>query len=294
MLIFYIKETFRIFKRSTITTVITITITSIAVFLSSLSVFLIFMSSDFSDKIKQNIEVNLYLKDSLPKSDIEKIKLTLEEKPFIKTVNFISKEQASQEFINEAGEDFRSVLDYNPLPNSFKVRFKSEMISENNFEQLVKELKKINGIDDIVYDYTVVVRILKILRSLRFGIYITSLLLILLSIYLVYSNNRMQYEANKTLYKTMKLVGAKLSTLKTPIILYSILIGLFSSLICFLINNLILNLLTILNINLKFSSNFGVIHIITFLSGITMAFLGSYFSFVKVSLKITENENISR
>ncbi|NMB83432.1 MAG: hypothetical protein GYA14_16610 [Ignavibacteria bacterium] len=291
---FYLKETLRIFKRSSIATIVTITITTIAVFLSSLSVFLIFMSRDFSDRIKQNIEINLYLDESLSKTDIELLKTTIEEKPFISSAKFISKEKASQDFIEETGEDFRSVLDYNPLPPSFVVKFKAGMITEKNFDQYLRELKSLSGISDIVYDFTVIVRILKILRSLEYVIYITSFLLIILSIYLVYSNNRMQFENNKTLYNTMKLVGAKLSALKIPIVLYSLLIGLISSIICFLINYIILNLLTAININLKFSFDFGVIHVITFIIGITLGILGSYFASMKVTLKITENETISR
>lgn len=293
MFFFYIKETLRIFKRSSVATVVTVTITTIAVFLSAISVFMIFLSNDFSNKIKQNIEINLYLKESLVKSDIERIKSTLDEKQFISSVKFVSKEKAIDDFIRETGEDFRSVLDYNPLPNSFVIRFKSGMISEKNFDIIINELKSINGVDDVVYDYNVIVRILKILRSLEFVIYVTSILLILLSIYLVYSNNRIQYESNKTLYNTMKLVGAKLSTLKIPIVLYSLSVGLISSFLCFLINNIILKLLTTININLKFSFDFKIIHVITFIIGIALGLVGSYFASMKVTLKITVNENIS-
>lgn len=293
-MMFYLKETLRIFKRSSIAAIVTITITTIAVFLTSLSIFMIFISRDFSDRIKQNIEINLYLNDTLSKSDIEKAQSLIEEKSYVSSAKFVSKENAAKDFIRETGEDFRSVLDYNPLPNSFVVNFKAGSVSEKNFEVLVLDLKSIPGISDVVYDFNVVVRILKILRSLEYAIYIGSFLLILLSVYLVYSNNRVQYENNKNLYNTMKLVGAKISAIKIPIYIYSILIGLFSSIICFVINYVILKLLTAININLKFSFDFGVIHIITFIIGLSLGFLGSYFASMKITLKISENVNISR
>jgi len=184
---FYLKETFRIFRRSSIAAIVTITITTIAVFLTSLSIFLIFISQDFSDRIKQNIEINLYLNDTLTKNEIERTQNLIEEKSFISSVKYISKENAAKDFIKETGEDFRAVLDYNPLPNSFVVNFKSGSVNEKNFETLVSDLKSIPGISDVVYDFNVVVRILKILRSLELAIYIASFLLILLSVYLVYS-----------------------------------------------------------------------------------------------------------
>jgi cell division transport system permease protein len=291
---FYLKETFRIFRRSSIAAIVTITITTIAVFLTSLSIFLIFISQDFSDRIKQNIEINLYLNDTLTKNEIERTQNLIEEKSFISSVKYISKENAAKDFIKETGEDFRAVLDYNPLPNSFVVNFKSGSVNEKNFETLVSDLKSIPGISDVVYDFNVVVRILKILRSLELAIYIASFLLILLSVYLVYSNNRVQYENNKNLYNTMKLVGAKISAIKIPIYIYSVLIGLFSSIICFAINYIILKLLTAININLKFTFDFGVIHIITFIIGVSLGFLGSYFASMKITLNISENENINR
>ncbi|MBS3944486.1 MAG: permease-like cell division protein FtsX [Melioribacter sp.] len=293
-MMFYLKETFRIFRRSSIASIVTITITTIAVFLTSLSIFMIFISRDFSDRIKQNIEINLYLKDSLNKNDIERTQTLIEEKSYVSSAKFVSKENAAKDFIRETGEDFRSVLDYNPLPNSFAFNFNAGSVSEKNFEVLVSDLKSIPGVSDVVYDFNVVVRILKILRSLEVAIYIASLLLILLSVYLVYSNNRVQYENNKNLYNTMKLVGAKISAIKIPIYIYSILIGLFSSIICFVINYVILKLLTAININIKFSFDFGVIHIITFIIGLSLGFLGSYFASMKITLNISENVNISR
>lgn len=290
MILFYLKETFKIFRRSSIATIVTITITTIAIFLSSLSIFLIFMSRDFSERVKENIEVSLYLSETLSSREIENVKGEVNGKNFILSSKFVSKDLAAKEFVRETGEDFRSVLDDNPLPNSIIVKFKPDIITEKNFDSFVSELKSIRGISDVVYDFNVVIRILKIFRSVEAVVYAASLLLLLLSIYLVYSNNRLQYENNKNLYRTMKLVGAKISAIKIPIILYSLLIGLFASVICFIINYIILHLLTAININLKFSFDFGGIHIITFVIGFLLGLLGSYFASMKVSLKISDND----
>jgi cell division transport system permease protein len=290
MILFYLKETFKIFRRSSIATIVTITITTIAIFLSSLSIFLIFMSRDFSERVKENIEVSLYLSETLSSREIENVKGKVNGKNFILSSKFVSKDLAAKEFVRETGEDFRAVLDDNPLPNSIIVKFKPDIITEKNFDSFVSELKSIRGISDVVYDFNVVIRILKIFRSVEAVVYAASLLLLLLSIYLVYSNNRLQYENNKNLYRTMKLVGAKISAIKIPIILYSLLIGLFASVICFIINYIILHLLTAININLKFSFDFGGIHIITFVIGFLLGLLGSYFASMKVSLKISDND----
>lgn len=281
----------KIFRRSSIATLVAITITTIAIFLSSVSIFFIFLSKDFSDRVKKNIEINVYLADSINSNNYSLIQNRISQKKFIDKIKFISNETAAQEFIKETGEDFRTVLEENPLPSSFSIKLKPEKVDEKNFENLINEVKEIAGIEDVVYDYSVVVKILRLLQSIQYFIYTAAILLILLSVYLVYSNNRIQFENNQNLYNTMKLVGTKLSSIKIPILFYSLLIGLISSIICFAVNYVILNLLTTININLKFSTQFKGIHLITLFLGLMLGLLGSYFSSMKLSLKVSERNN---
>ena len=121
-----------------------------------------------------------------------------------------------------------------------------------NIEQFSDQFKKIRGVDDVVYDYKTVIRILNLLKSFRSVIYILSFTLILLSIYLVYSNNKIQMFGNRNLYFTMKLVGAQIKTMKIPIILNGLLIGMISSLFTLLFYNVSLILLTKVFNNIKF------------------------------------------
>jgi len=290
MITFYIKEALRIFNRSPFASVVIISVTTIAILMTSFSILVVQLSNKFSQRIKKSIEVTVFLENFIDSSRIQLIHDEILTQPNVASIKFISKEEAVNEFIRETGEDFRDVLTENPLPPSFIIKFKSEKISYENIISEIKRLKSISGVTDVIYDNEFIIKILKYLKSGQLIVYIFSVLLILLSIYLVYTNSRIQIEANKNLYQTMKLVGAKLSTIKVPIIFYGILIGIISGILCIGINYILeLLLITLLN-NIKLSIVFKGNYIIALLTGIILGFIGSYFSSRTISLTILQED----
>ena len=288
MIIFYFQEAFRIFRKSSLATAITITITTIAVILSTISIFLVFSSNKFSDQIKRSIEVNVYLNDDLTQNNIDQLKIEIEKITSVLSVHFVNKDQAVKNFVKETGQDFRSVLDANPLPNSFVVRFKPQPLDETNIEQLTDHIKRLNGVTDVIYDYRTVLRILNLLKSFEYAIYFLSITLILLATYLVYSNNKIQMFGNRNHYMTMKLVGAQISTMKIPLILNGMIIGIISSIICLILFNVISVLLTQVLINLTFINPIKFMDLIILLIGVILGFVGSFISSLKISQLLEE------
>lgn len=289
MIIFYLKEALRIFKRSSLATIITITITTIAVLLTTVSCFLIFSANTLSNQIKRTIEINIYLEDSLGESEINFVEETIRNTAGVLTVDYVSKSEAIKKFLSETGEDFRKVIEQNPLPSSLIVKFQPDPLNEKNIEQYSDQFKKISGVNDVVYDYKTVIRILNLIKSFRVFIYLLSFTLILLSIYLVYSNNKIQMFGNRNLYLTMKLVGAKISTMKIPIILNGFLIGIISSLFTLMFYNITLILLTKVFNSINFIMQAQIVNLLIPVIGISLGFIGSFISSFKISQLLTDN-----
>ncbi|MCX7797373.1 MAG: permease-like cell division protein FtsX [Melioribacter sp.] len=288
MLIFFLKESIRMLKRSPFASMVIISITTIAIMMTGVSFIILQLSNKFSKKVKSSIEITAFLENYIDSSKIWSIKEEIEKLPSVKSVKYISKEEAVEQFIKDTGEDFRNVLTENPLPPSLIIRFHPEKISYENINSEIRRISNISGITEVIYDNEVIVKILKYLKSGQAIVYMFSVLLVLLSIYLVYTNSRIQIEANKNLYQTMKLVGAKLSTIKIPIILYGLMVGLISG-ICAVGINYILGiiLIGILN-NLKLHIVFKDIYSFSILAGVLLGFIGSYLSSKAVSLKINQ------
>ena len=249
---------------------------------------MLFISNNLSDRIKKNIRVNIYVDQSVDSLGIASMKEKLENTRFVADVNYIDKDEAIKNFIRETGEDFRSVLEENPLPRSFVVNFKGDDLTEKNIESVISDIEKIPGVSEVVYDYNMIVRILRFLNSLKYFIYVISVALVLIAIYLVYTNNRSQIVSNTNLYKTFKLVGAKIGVIKIPIILNSIFIGIIAGTVCFLINSLILALLTNLFLKHTFSIQNKTLLVICLSEGVIIALIGSFFASRKLSIHLSD------
>ena len=287
MILFYLTEAFRIFRKSYFATIVTIFITVTAISLICISYFLYFISNKLSADLKKSVEVNIYVGDNLTTADLTLIQNTLTREVEVASVEFISKEIALNDLLKETGEDFKKVLDENPLPNSFVLKFRPEQLNEFSIESFVEKYRNIKGVIDVNYDYKTILKLLTILKSSEKIIYSLSIILGLLAIYIVFSNNRAQIANNKDAYKFMICFGSKISSMKIPVIINGIMIGIISSGICLVFFNVIYSLLTKVYNNLKFTNEFNILNLFIVVIGISLGFIGSFVSSFKIS-KIIE------
>ena len=125
MIIFYFKEAFKSIFNAKASFILTLITLSIAVILIAASVGAIQLSEIFENKLKKNVKLTLFLQDSVKQNSVTFCKEELQSLKFTNGVTFISKEKAAENFIKETGEDFREILDYNPLPASFIIQLKT-------------------------------------------------------------------------------------------------------------------------------------------------------------------------
>lgn len=286
MFLFLLSESFNSLFRAKFATLITIVTTSIAIFFVSLSIFLVLLSHQLDTKVKNQIQVNVFLADTLSKAQINDLRNNIMSDSLVKSIRIISKEEAKQIFISRTGKDFSSILSVNPLPVSFVLKLKPKNLTSRKIEKLTEKIKKTNGVDDVVYDYRLTIKLLYYIKSFRVFIYIGSLILVLISLYLVYSTNRLALNSKLELYETMKLVGTKLSTIKLPLLFNGIIIGIISAIITAGVFMIIIDFLKDIYSKLNVLNNKLDMLVIILAIGILLGLLGSYFSTRKISLKI--------
>ena len=231
MIIFWFKEAFKSISRSKSSFFLTLISLTLAVILIEASVTALKLSEIFQKKIKSNINVSLFIKDPFNENNIKDYKLELSSKNYIKSVKYVSKDDAAKSFIRETGEDFREILDYNPLPASFVVKLNTDFVSEDSLNSVINNLSSLKWVDEVVFKDSFVYRLLSYLEAGKNYLFITTAILILIAIYLVYSTIKLITNNRMKELETMKLVGAKLSTIKMPIILNGLITGLLASII---------------------------------------------------------------
>lgn len=286
MIFFYLRESVKSLTRQKGSTLITIFILIISIFITSSAIVSVYLSQYYSNSLISSIKVNLFLVNDISKSEKEYIFERLRSERFIRFFEFVNKEKAKKEFIKETGEDFSDFLEINPLPESIRLTLRAELISVSKIQSFINKLKGIKGVDEVVYDYEYLFKLINFINSIRYSLFFLSLISIIISIYLIYATNKLIYNSRLETYNIMKLVGAKLSAIKIPIYLSSILLGMTASTISVILSFfLIIGLTNIFNI-VNFTKWIIIISLIMAGLGLLFGILGGIFSTKNINLKI--------
>jgi cell division transport system permease protein len=211
----------------------------------------------------------------------------LQSKIYADSIEFISKDKAAEQFIQETGEDFRKILDYNPLPASFVVKISELYVNSDSLSFIIKDLSNLELVDEVVFKEGFIYRLLNYIDTVKVYIFLLTILVSLIALYLVYATIRLIINSRMIDFETMKLVGAKLSTIKIPVIVNGIIAGLFSGILSYIIFLLFKKQLLIVEaLEIMFTKYMIEYLLIIFLTGPILVLLVSLFTLRKVSLKI--------
>lgn len=293
MIGFYIAESFRYFRRSKLATFISIVTLCIGILFTLLSLVMLVLSSRIDEKFKSRIELEVFLEDSVDAVQRRGLEKELSSNQIVKEIEFVDKEIALKNLKSETGDDFASILTYNPLPNSLKIKFGKDVTEEslNEFRNIVKRKA---GVIDVVYDHDLVLSLLQFIKSVKLIIYVVSVLLILISIYLVYSNSRLILMSKSDQFYTMKLVGAKLSTIKIPLVLNGFSKGFLSGVISLLVIRVILITLKKFSFDTEFVNIVYFFNLLPLIIGSFLGALGSILFARTITLKVNTKDKLKK
>ncbi len=185
----------------------------------------------FLNYLKSKVEVEAFLSDSLSVEQIHDVKQQLMATKGISSVQYISKDEAAEIFRNEFGQDIKSVLDFNPLPASYRIFVKDRYKNTKDVESIAAKIKSISGVESVKYRKILLTLIDRRVR-LFYGVMVGfGGALVLLSIFLVYNSMRLAISYKKRIIDTMKLVGASRSFVRMPFLLGGMIQGFTGGLI---------------------------------------------------------------
>jgi cell division transport system permease protein len=231
MILFWIKEAFKLIARSKFSFLLSLISITLSVILITVSVFIIRFSNHFEEELKRSIVISVFIKENLDEEKIALSNQTLTQQSFVSSFEFITKDKAAEIFVKETGEDFRKILDYNPLPASYNIKVKDEYSGSDSIKKIISSLSKFDWCDEVVFRQDFYHKVLSYIDQAKIYIFSITGLILLVSLYLVYSTVRLILSSKYSELETMKFVGAKLSTIKMPIILNSAIIGLLAGIL---------------------------------------------------------------
>ncbi|HEA29045.1 MAG TPA: ABC transporter permease [Leeuwenhoekiella sp.] len=204
---------------------------ALVLFLLGLLGLLVLNSKKVADHFKEQIALNIYLKDSAKDSEITALKDTIAAAEYTKSSQFISKEEAAKQQSEEIGEDFMDFLGYNPLQNSIDVFLKADFVSESQVKEIVDQIASKEFVEEVNYDQPLISLLNENVRKISFWIVIISGLFMFIAILLINSSIRLSVYSKRFTIKTMQMVGATKGFIRRPFIWQNIKLGLIGAII---------------------------------------------------------------
>lgn len=176
--------------------------------------------------------ISVFLDQQLNEPDIQALRATLEARPHITDVTYLSPRQALTEFQQASGfGDVLKLLDVNPLPAVLLLALEAGWSNTaDNVTALVDELKNLPGVDDVLLDMQWLRRMQQLLDM---GRRITALLgfTLALGVLLVVGNTiRLAIESRRDEIVVVKLVGGTNGFVRRPFLYTGIWYGLLGGL----------------------------------------------------------------
>ncbi|MBI2427940.1 MAG: hypothetical protein HYV29_03945 [Ignavibacteriales bacterium] len=150
-LLYTVKEGFLGFKRARLSSVITIFTMTISLLLLGLFAIIYRNTNQIIQSFRDKVEMEVFLSVELDSAETQNVKSDLMKVPGIASAIYISKDEAARIFKKEFGEDINAVLDFNPLPASFKLRLTPEYKNSDSAKIVYGALTTVPGVDDVVY-----------------------------------------------------------------------------------------------------------------------------------------------
>ena len=278
-------------KKATNNLISLFVINTIVLFFLSIALFTYLKSSSIENYFKENVTVNIYLKNSSRDNDVKQINKFLNLNENVKSIEFISKEDAAELFTNEIGEEFVGFLGYNPLLDLISVRLFGDKIDIYNIEEFIESLDNFEFIEEVEYDKPLVESLVNNFEKIGVLIIFTSVLFFVTSFILINNSIKISIYSKRDIIKTMQLVGATKSFIRRPFIASYVRIGFYSSIV-----SLILLFTSLFQASFEldeidfFSNTKDIIILVSFiiLFGIFTSYISSYFMTQKyLKLKIS-------
>ncbi len=217
-------------KRSLIKNYISLTIiiTFVLFFVGFIGLVLL-NTKKVADYFKEQIVMTVYLEDSSKDIEITQLQKKLLLNNATKKINFITKEDAAENFSNEIGENFIEFLGYNPLLNSIDIYFNASFINNAFLKKTSKNIKENNFVNEVIFDEPLVNILNNNIRKISYLLITISFLFLFIAFLLINSSIRLTIYSKRFIIKTMQLVGAKKYFIQKPFLIQHFKIGLISS-----------------------------------------------------------------
>lgn len=267
-------------KRSRLFSMYTTTTVSVALvlFLVGLECLVLLSAHELLRRVKENVVLSVVLKEDCSREEVVRLECLLKKAPYCADYQYISREQALQEHIDNLGEDPQEFLGYNPLSDAFEVHMYARYAQSDSIANIEERILTLPYVDKVLYQRDVLEILDKNLSEIVLILLGVALALLVIALVLISNTIQLHVYSKRFLINTMRLVGATPWVIKWPLIRRNLWMGIEAALVA----------LALLSVTYYYCSehlgvilfpltwrNIGIIVTIVLLSGLLITFLAS-------------------
>lgn len=201
---------------------------SLVLFLLGLIGWMIISANKLGGQFKENVEVKAYLRGDLKPNDSVALMNYISSQPYVRSIEFVTKEQAHKIYLGDGNDDFGKVLDFNPLPNAIYFKMKQEYLHPDTLKNIKATLQQQTYISEVEYQQALVEKLSSNIRKVSLGLLVLVILIAVIVIFLIDNTVRLAMFSNRFLIKTMQMVGATRMFIARPMTQKAVVNGLIS------------------------------------------------------------------
>jgi cell division transport system permease protein len=204
---------------------------SLVLFLLGILGLVLINAKELSDYFRESLSFSVMLDDDAKEADIRMLQKDLDAKPFVKSTEYISKDEAAAKMKEELGEDFISFLGDNPLPPSIDVYLLSSYTSPDSVAKIEKYILEYPFVKEVYYQDSLLFLINENVKKISIFLLVLSSFLFLIALTIINNTIRLSIYSKRFLIRTMQLVGATRAFIRRPFIVQSAFHGFLAALI---------------------------------------------------------------
>ncbi len=204
---------------------------ALVLFLLGVLGLLVLNTKKLADHFKEQITISVFLKDNAKPVEIDQLQKSLALAEYTKSAEYISKEDAAEQYSEDIGENFVEFLGYNPLQNSIDVHLKADFVSPEQIEQIAGDLASKTYVEEVSYDKPLIELLNDNARKISLWILVASALFTVIAVLLINSSIRLSIYSKRFIIKTMQMVGATKTFIRRPFIWTNIKLGMVGAVV---------------------------------------------------------------
>lgn len=204
---------------------------SLVLFILGILGWIVINANKLGDYFKENVEVRVYLRENISSKDSASLVQYIAAKPYVKEYVYVTKDLAMQKFLADGNEDWKNVLDKNPLQASVDFKLKNQYVDGDTLAAIQNDLQQNIAVSDVQYPKSLVNNLNKNVRKVSLILLGIAVVLCIVVIVLIDNTIKLAMFSNRFLIKTMQMVGATRSFIAKPMDYRAIINGAISGVI---------------------------------------------------------------